>query len=145
VARVPGQTAPTYLALSTQALLLDVGHAVPLGPNRRLELPLGASSASPARACGCAPANPCRPAPPQTTGTLVAARPGGVAGGRLGFAVLVGPRRNHELGMHIHLAFFGFGPPGSAAGSCDERPFAAAGVARARLVLATSLGYAFRF
>ena len=46
--------------------------------------------------------------------------------------------------MHIHLAFFGFGP-GSAAGTCDELPFAAAGVARSRLVLATSVGYAFRF
>ena len=48
--------------------------------------------------------------------------------------------------LALGLAFFGFGPaPGRASGTCDARPFPPAGVARARLVLATSVGYAFRF
>ena len=143
---VPGQTAPTTPALSTQAILVDVGYAVPLGPGRRLELPLGAEFGVAREGLRVRAGQPLPTCAAATSGTLVAARPGGVAGGRIGFAVLVGPRRNHEIGMHIHLAFFGFGPgPGSASGTCDARPFAAAGVARARLVLATSVGYAFRF
>lgn len=80
----------------------------------------------------------------QSARRLVSAHAGGVVGGRLGFAVLVGARRHHELGMHITFAFFGFGP-GSAADSCDERPFAAASVLRARAVITSALGYAFRF
>lgn len=46
--------------------------------------------------------------------------------------------------MHITFAFFGIGP-GSAADTCDERPFAAASVLRARAVITSALGYAFRF
>lgn len=141
---LPGQTDVTRLALSTQALILDVGHAVRLGPNRRLELPLGLELGLAREGLRVRTGQPLPACAAHTSGTLVSARPGGMAGGRLGLAVLVGPRRNHEIGMHIHLAFLGFGP-GSAATSCDERPFAAAGVARTRLVLSTSLGYAFRF
>lgn len=141
---LPGQTGATKLALSTQALILDIGYAVRLGPNRRLELPLGLELGLAREGLRVRTGQPLPACAAHTSGTLVSARPGGMAGGRLGLAVLVGPRRNHEIGMHIHLAFLGFGP-GSAATTCDESPFAAAGVARTRLVLSTSLGYAFRF
>lgn len=144
---LPGQTRATNLALSAQRLVIDLGHAIPLGRHRRLELALGglvgvvrealrvrAGQALPACATG-------------TAGTLVSARAGGVVGGRVGFAVLVGARRNHELGMHITLAFHGFGPGGAAAtpAQCDERPFAAQSVPRARFVITGALGYALRF
>jgi hypothetical protein len=46
--------------------------------------------------------------------------------------------------MHFTFAFIGFGP-GSAADPCDERPFAAQAVPRARAVIVSALGYAFRF
>jgi len=141
---LPGQTAVTKLALSTQALLLDLGYAVRLGPGRRLELPLGLELGVAREGLRVRTGQPLPACAAHSSGTLVSARPGAMAGGRLGLAVLVGPRRNHEIGMHIHLAFLGFGP-GSAATTCDEPPFAAAGIARTRLVLSTSLGYAFRF
>jgi tetratricopeptide (TPR) repeat protein len=76
---VPGQTAPTYLALSTQALLVDVGYAVPLGPGRRLELPLGASFGVAREGLRVRAGQPLPTCAAATTGTLVAARPGGVA------------------------------------------------------------------
>lgn len=147
---LPAQTDVTKLALSTQALIVDIGYAVRLGPNRRLELPLGLELGLAREGLRVRTGQPLPACAAHTSGTLVSARPGGMAGGRLGLAVLVGPRRNHEIGMHIHLAFLGFGP-GSAATTCEdpsstlERPFAAAGIARTRLVLSTSLGYAFRF
>lgn len=141
---VPGQTAATNLALSTQVLLADLGYAFTLVPARRLELPLGAVLGVAREGLRVRPGQTLPPCAAAAAGTLVSARAGAVVGGRIGFAVLVGPRRNHEIGMHIHLAYFGLGR-GTAAATCDERPFASAGIARNRLVLATSVGYAFRF
>lgn len=140
----PGQTSTMHLALYTQTILADVGHAFSLGHARRFELPIGAEFGVAREGLRVRPGQTLPACAARTSGTLVSARAGGVVGGRVGFAVLVGPRRNHEIGMHIHLAYFGFGR-GSAAASCDERPFATAAVPQSRLVLTTSVGYAFRF
>ncbi|HEY0132484.1 MAG TPA: hypothetical protein VGB85_00355, partial [Nannocystis sp.] len=75
---------------------------------------------------------------------LLGARTGGVLGGRVGFAVLVGARRHHELGMQLTLAFHGFGP-GPSAPACDAPGRVLQDVPRARLMVTGALGYAFRF
>ncbi len=80
----------------------------------------------------------------QGTGTLLAARTGGVLGGRIGFTVLVGACRHHELGMQLTLAFHGFGP-GPSAPACDAPGRVLQDVPRARLMLTGALGYALRF
>lgn len=139
-----GETSPMHLALYTQVLLVDVGHAVSLGAGRRIELPLGLEFGVAREALRVRAGQALPPCAARSSGTLASARAAAVVGGRLGFAVLVGPRRNHEIGMHIHLAYFGSGR-GSAAATCDERPFASAGVPQHRLVLTTSVGYALRF
>lgn len=141
---LPGESNPGKLALSTQALLLDLGHALPLGKHRRLELLTGGIVGLAREALHLRPGQTPPACTVQTARRLVSARVGGVVGGRLGFAVLVGARRHHELGMHFTFALHGFGP-GSAAAPCDERPFAAQAVPRARAVVTGALGYAFRF
>jgi peptidoglycan glycosyltransferase len=72
---VPGQTAPTYLALSTQALLVDVGYAVPSALGRRLELPLGASFGVAREGLRVRAGQPLPTCAAATSGTLVAAAP----------------------------------------------------------------------
>jgi len=141
---LPGESNPSKLALSTQALLLDLGHAIPLGPRRRLELLAGGLLGVAREALHLRPGQTPPACTVQSARRLVSARAGGVVGGRLGFAVLVGARRHHELGMHLTLALLGFGP-GSAAAPCDERPFAAQAVPRVRAAVTGALGYAFRF
>lgn len=138
---VPGEAAKNRLALSTQSLLLDAGYAIPLGPNRRFELPLGGFLGVAREALRTRAGQPLPGCAIQvTTAALAGARAGGVVGGRLGFAVLVGPRRNHELGMHLNLAFFGFGPRFDLGPGCLSQD-----VPRARFVLTGAAGYAFRF
>jgi hypothetical protein len=141
---VPGQTSAMHLALSSQSLLVDVAYAVPLGSRRRFELPLGGAVGVMREALRVRPGQPLPACADGGADTLVSARAGGVVGGRLGFAVLVGPRRNHEIGMHVHLAFIGLGR-GTAGGSCDRPPPVAAELPRARLVITSAVGYAFRF
>jgi len=147
----PGQTAASNLALSTQTLVLDLGHAIPLGQARRLELSFGGLVGAAREALRVRAGQPLPTCAIQSTGTLVAARAGAVLGGRLGFAVLVGARRNHELGMHLTPAFHGFsrGPSGSSGSSgstgstCDGHILQ--DVPRARFVLTSAIGYAIRF
>jgi len=141
---VPGETRKSNLALSTQALLLDLGHAFPLGKHPRLELSVGGLVGVAREALHLRPGQTPPPCAVQTAPRLVSARAGGVVGGRLGFAVLVGARRHHELGLHISFAVLGFGQ-GSAAAPCEERPFAAQSVPRARAMITSALGYALRF
>ena len=117
---------------------------------RRLELPVGGFLGFVHEALRVSPGQPWPACAIQGTGTLVGARSGGVAGGRLGFAVLVGARRHHELGMHLTLAFHGFAPGPAAATAATASCDAASGrvlqdVPRARLMLTAALGYAFRF
>lgn len=72
--------------------------------------------------------------------------PLGGFGGRLGFAVLVGSRRHHELGMHLTTAFHGHGfGPGPSAPACDAPGRVLQDVPRARLMLTGARGYAYRF
>jgi hypothetical protein len=138
---VPGETAKNRLALSTQSLLLDAGYAIPLGRTHRLELPVGGFIGVAREALRTRVDQPLPGCAIQTmTAALAGARAGGVAGGRLGFAVLVGPRRNHELGMQLSLAFFGFGPRFDLGPGCLSQD-----VPRARFVLTGVAGYAFRF
>ena len=139
----PGD-ATTRPTLSTTVLAIDAGYAVPLGRARRLELPLGGFAGVVREALRVAPGQPRPTCAIQDGGTLVGARGGGVLGGRLGFAVLVGARRHHELGMHLTLAFHGFGP-GPSAPACDTPGRVLQDVPRARLMLTGALGYAYRF
>ncbi len=144
---IPDQTGAAPVALSTAALLLDAGYALPLGRSRRFELPVAGFvgvAREALRVTGGRPAPACAI---EGGGALVGARAGGVAGGRLGFAVLVGARRHHELGMHLTLAFHGFGPgpSGSSASACPAPARVLQDVPRARLVTTAALGYAFRF
>ena len=145
---VPPQTARTNLALSTQTLVLDLGHAIPLGQSRRFELSVGGLVGAAREALRVRDGQPLPTCAIQSTGTLVAARAGAVLGGRLGFAVLVGARRNHELGMHLTPAFHGFGhgptgSTGSTGSTCDGHILQ--DVPRARFVLTSAIGYAIRF
>lgn len=142
----PPEIAKTNLALSTQTVVLDLGHAFPLGSRRRFELSLGGLVGAAREALRVRDGQPLPTCAVQSTGTLVAARAGAVLGGRLGFAVLVGARRNHELGMHLTSALHGFGPgPSSttAGSTCDGTILR--DVPRARFVLTSAIGYAFRF
>ncbi|MBK9756336.1 MAG: hypothetical protein IPO88_23120 [Nannocystis sp.] len=146
---LPVETAKTNLALSTQTFLLDLGAALPLGHKRRFELPIGGFAGAAREALRVRAGQPLPTCAIQSTGTLVAARAGGVVGGRIGFAVLVGARRNHELGMHLTSAFHGFGR-GPLAPADPNGPNACDGhvlqdVPRARFVLTSAIGYAFRF
>ncbi len=140
----PGDTTTTRPTLSTAILAVDVAYAVPLGRARRLELPVGGFAGVVREALRVAPGQPRPTCAIQDGGTLVGARAGGVLGGRLGFAVLVGARRHHELGMHLTLAFHGFGP-GPSAPACDAPGRVLQDVPRARLMLTGALGYAYRF
>lgn len=81
----------------------------------------------------------------------VAQRGGLLVGGRLSLLLLLGRRRNHELGLRITpaLALTGNGssgdPPAGEA-DCDQTPFEAAGLpGGAALVTTVDLGYAPRF
>ncbi|HWB79345.1 MAG TPA: hypothetical protein VG755_30495 [Nannocystaceae bacterium] len=79
----------------------------------------------------------------------VSSRAGAVLAPRLALMVLLGKRRNHEIGLRITpaLALFGNGtsqPPGTAT-SCDQTPFAEVGLpGGAALVTTIDLGYAPR-
>jgi len=143
-ATFPGDANTTRKALTTTVLAIDLVYAVPLGRARRLELPVGGFAGLVHEALRVAPGQPRPPCAIQDGGTLVGARAGGVLGGRLGFAVLVGARRHHELGMHLTLAFHGFGP-GPSAPACDAPGRVLQDVPRARLMLTGALGYAYRF
>ena len=143
-ATFPGDATTTRPNLTTTVLAVDLGYAVPLGRARRLELPIGGFVGLAREALRVAPGQPRPPCAIQDDGTLVGARAGGVLGGRLGFAVLVGARRHHELGMHLTLAFHGFGP-GPSAPACDAPGRVLQDVPRARLMLTGALGYAYRF
>jgi hypothetical protein len=144
----PPETAKTKLALSNQSILLDLGHTFPLGHKRRFELSLGGLLGVAREALRVRDGQPLPTCAIQSTGTLVAARAGAVLGGRFGFAVLVGARRNHELGMHLTPAFHGYGPgptgsTGSTGSACPG--YVLQDVPRARFVLTSAIGYAIRF
>ncbi len=141
----PAETAKTNLALSNQSILIDLGHTFPLGHTRRFELSLGGLVGAAREALRVRDGQPLPTCAIQSTGTLVAARAGAVLGGRVGFAVLVGARRNHELGMHLTPAFHGYGPgpTGSTGSTCHG--YVLQDVPRARFVLTSAIGYAIRF
>lgn len=137
------ETANDKLALQMQAATLDIEYAQPLGRARRVELVFGgfvagAREALRIRAAEQRPICAARP-----TGTLVSQRGGAGAGGRVGLHVLLGPRKNHELGVRLSTAILGFGT-GTAAADC-EPPFSQFDVPRARWLLLGDSGYAFRF
>jgi tetratricopeptide (TPR) repeat protein len=137
------ETATDKLALQMQAVTLDIEYAQPLGRARRVELAFGgfvagAREALRIRAEGQRPICAARP-----TGGLLSQRGGAGAGGRVGLHVLLGPRKNHEIGVRLSSAILGFGT-GTAAAAC-EPPFAQFDVPRARWILFVDSGYAFRF
>lgn len=77
----------------------------------------------------------------------ITSRAGFVIGPRLALLLLLGKRRNHELGLRVTpaLTAYGGGKATEPGGSCDERPFAQAGLpAGAALVTTIDLGYAPR-
>lgn len=139
-----GETARDKLGLAAQMLFAELEYNVPLGHSGRFELPIGVFVGA-AREALRTRQGQTRPAcATSNAGTLVSQRAGGGAGGRVGFLVLLGPRRNHEIGVRLSTAALGFGP-GTADAGCDERPFAAYDVPRARWIVTADAGYAFRF
>ena len=138
-----GQTSAEKLGLTTQLLFFEAEYNVPLGTRRRLELALGGVASAAREALRIREGEPPGCAA-RTTGKLASQRAGGGAGGRVGLLVLLGPRRNHEIGVRLTTLILGFGG-GSAAASCSPRPFAAHEVPQARVLLYSETGYAFRF
>ncbi len=138
-----GQTSAEKLGLTTQLFFLEAEYNVPLGQRRRLELALGGVASAAREALRIREGEPPTCAA-RTSGKLASQRAGGGAGGRVGLLVLLGPRRNHEIGVRLTTLILGFGG-GSAASDCSPRPFAAHEVPQARVLLYSETGYAFRF
>jgi hypothetical protein len=136
-----GETAANKLALNTQAVTLDVEYGHPVGQAKRVELVFGGFAIGAREALRARPEQEL-PACSATSGRLVSQRGGGGAGGRLGFLVLLGPRKNHEIGVRASTAVLGFG---TGTASCEPRPFADHAVPRVRLFVFTDIGYSFRF
>lgn len=139
-----GETAKDKLALHTQALLFDVEYAHPLGRAHRLELMVGGLLVGAREALRTRTGTQRPTCAADSTGTLVGQRGGGGAGGRLGLHVLLGARKNHEIGVRLSTAILGFGK-GTAAAGCEPRPFVELDVPRARWILLVDTGYSFRF
>ncbi|MDC0719475.1 hypothetical protein [Nannocystis bainbridge] len=136
-------TANDKLALHMQAVLLDLEYAHPVGRARRFEIVGGgflvlAREALRIRAEGQRPV-----CAAHSSGGLVSQRGGAGAGGRVGFHVLLGARKNHELGVRLSSAILGFGQ-GTAAAGC-EPSFSQLDVPRARWLVLVDSGYSFRF
>lgn len=138
-----GQTSAEKLGLTTQLLFFEAEYNVPLGTRRRLELALGGLASAAREALRIREGEPPGCAA-RATGKLASQRVGGGAGGRVGLLVLLGPRRNHEIGVRLTTLILGFGG-GSAAAACSPRPFAAHEVPQARVILYSETGYALRF
>lgn len=136
-------TSNDKLALQMQAVMLDVEYGHPVGRARRLEIVAGGFIAG-ARETLRIRAEGQRPVcAAHSTGALVSQRGGAGAGGRVGLHVLLGARKNHEIGVRLSTAILGFGT-GTAAADC-EPPFAQFDVPRARWLVLVDSGYAFRF
>lgn len=141
-----GQTAADKLALQMQAAMFEVEYGHPLGRARRVELVAGGFLVG-ARETLRMRADATRPiCAAEPTSTLVSQRGGGGAGGRLGFVVLLGARKAHEIGVRLSSAILGFGKGTAAAGcAASSLPFAGADVPRARWLVLVDAGYSFRF
>lgn len=127
------------LALTAQVLALTVGAAPRAGDRFEFPLRLALGLAREAlQSDGKAPI-PCAVSP-----TAPSQRLGGVVGGRVGAAVLVGARRNHGLGLHLGAAFTGYGQ-GTRATGCNASPFVSLQIPRARGSIAVELAYTVRF
>lgn len=131
-------------ALTMQTLSFDAEYNHPLGQGRRVELVLGGFASGAREGLRTREGQALPTCAARSTGTLASQRGGGGAGGRVGLLVLLGARRNHEISVRISTAILGFGA-GTATSGCAPRPFAEVDVPRARLVIVSDAGYAFRF
>ncbi|MBZ5716046.1 hypothetical protein [Nannocystis pusilla] len=137
------ETAKDKLALQMQAVMLDVEVLHPVGRARRLEIVTGGFLVG-ARETLRIRAEAQRPqCAAHSSGSLVSQRGGAGAGGRVGLHVLLGARKNHEIGVRLSSAILGFGQ-GTAAAGC-EPPFSQLDVPRARWLILVDSGYSFRF
>lgn len=137
------ETSKDKLALQMQAVMLDVEALHPVGRARRLEVVTGGFLVG-ARETLRIRAEEQRPGcAAHSSGTLVSQRGGAGAGGRVGLHVLLGARKNHEIGVRLSSAILGFGQ-GTAAAGC-EPPFSQLDVPRARWLILVDSGYSFRF
>jgi hypothetical protein len=129
-------------------------HGTPLGKKRRFEIGAGglvALAGQSLRHKGVS--SVACPTSFETEGDREISQRGGLLlGGRLTLALLLGPRRNHELALRITpgLGLFARGAKGrrTAAGdACDDlsTPFEELGMDRPALVTTVDLGYAPRF
>ncbi|PCC66525.1 hypothetical protein SAMN02745121_00747 [Nannocystis exedens] len=138
-----GVTASDKLALQMQAVLLDLEYGHPVGRARRVEVVAGGFLVG-ARETLRIRAEPQRPVcVAHSSGALVSQRGGAGAGGRVGLHVLLGARKNHEIGVRLSTAILGFGQ-GTAAAGC-EPSFSQLDVPRARWLVLVDSGYSFRF
>lgn len=138
-----GVTANDKLALQMQAVLFDLEYAHPVGRARRVEI-VGGGFLVGARETLRIRAEAQRPVcAAHSSSALVSQRGGAGAGGRVGLHVLLGARKNHEIGVRLSTAILGFGQ-GTAAAGC-EPPFSQLDVPRARWLVLVDSGYSFRF
>ncbi|WP_434415465.1 hypothetical protein [Nannocystis pusilla] len=138
-----GVTANDKLALQMQAVLFDLEYAHPVGRARRVEI-VGGGFLVGARETLRIRAEAQRPiCAAHSSGALVSQRGGAGAGGRVGLHVLLGARKNHEIGVRLSTAILGFGQ-GTAAAGC-EPSFSQLDVPRARWLVLVDSGYSFRF
>lgn len=138
-----GVTANDKLALQMQAVLFDLEYAHPVGRARRVEI-VGGGFLVGARETLRIRAEAQRPVcAAHSSGGLVSQRGGAGAGGRVGLHVLLGARKNHEIGVRLSTAILGFGQ-GTAAAGC-EPSFSQLDVPRARWLVLVDSGYSFRF
>lgn len=136
-------TANDKLALQMQAVLFDLEYAHPVGRARRVEI-VGGGFLVGARETLRIRADAQRPVcAAHSSGALVSQRGGAGAGGRVGLHVLLGARKNHEIGVRLSTAILGFGQ-GTATAGC-EPPFSQLDVPRARWLVLVDSGYSFRF
>lgn len=134
-----GQAAPDRYALSTQAGLLELEYGRPIGDAQRVALLAGVFGAGVREVVRVQGA---RPAACWVGPKLASQQGGGGAGGRVGLLVLLGARKNHELGVRLSTAVFGFSR-GHA--SCGTSLFADLEVPRVRWSVHADTGYSFRF
>ncbi|MCY0986287.1 hypothetical protein OV203_04055 [Nannocystis sp. ILAH1] len=138
-----GVTANDKLALQMQAVLFDLEYAHPVGRARRVEI-VGGGFLVGARETLRIRAEAQRPVcAAHSSSALVSQRGGAGAGGRVGLHVLLGARKNHEIGVRLSTAILGFGQ-GTAAAGC-EPSFSQLDVPRARWLVLVDSGYSFRF
>ncbi|WAS98372.1 hypothetical protein [Nannocystis punicea] len=136
-------TSSDKLALQMQAVLFDLEYGHPVGRARRVEIVTGGFLVG-ARETLRIRADAQRPTcAAHSSGALVSQRGGAGAGGRVGLHVLLGARKNHEIGVRLSTAILGFGQ-GTAATGC-EPPFSQLDVPRARWLVLVDSGYSFRF